>query len=416
MIIRNKLTGKTLEVESIPIKPTTQQNDSRLSSEQRYLRGFETRSAKAESDIAKRGSYWGNIAENLKSPNIIRKIIGGASAVGSPFATIEHTVAAPAFEMQRGQFNPLELAKAATKGFKGERQVEYGDIYRTAGAPGAVAAPAGLLLNLSPVKAVDLLTRPFRAISKLSDKGILRAGKNLMGASDEAIKYTGTKLGEAYGAVDDILVDPNTTSTFFKSIPKELKTVIAEDVGSINDLTKNMTIAKLRRVKQLLGKYRPSAYGRGERGLPENIAADKLNSVYSSMKNTIYNEAKKIKGEKAAEAIMNMDEAFTKLIHSTDYVKKTIVDPTLRMATKGGSAAKKLKTGGDVSFRTALNIIRQSGRPAKKAIDKALQDLNTFNKWQMISEGLTKAAQAATYGGAIGGVGGYAASKFYRNE
>ena len=92
-------------------------------------------------------------------------------------------------------------------------------------------------------------------------------------------------------------------------------------------------------------------------------------------------------------------------------IKKAIVDPVLRMATKAGKVAEGLKAEGDVTTRTALNIIKKSGWEANKAINKSVRMLEIYNRNRLASSLAQSAVKAATFGGAAGAIGGGALRK-----
>ena len=114
-------------------------------------------------------------------------------------------------------------------------------------------------------------------------------------------------------------------------------------------------------------------------------------------------------GKKAAEVLSKTDDAFHSVSNASDYIQKSIVDSTLKMATKGGNMAKKLALEGDVSGRAAMNILKKSG--ARKEIIKAVDSLAAFNRWQMAIKLGEHAVGAALFGGVAGSLGGMALGK-----
>jgi hypothetical protein len=76
------------------------------------------------------------------------------------------------------------------------------------------------------------------------------------------------------------------------------------------------------------------------------------------------------------------------------------------MPTKGAKMAKELVGEGDVSGRTALNIIRGAGSQALREANKAIRQLKLYNRGQMYSSMAQSAAKAAVFGGAAGAIGG----------
>jgi hypothetical protein len=374
--------------------------------------------ASVQSEIATRGNVWENIKNDFMSPNPIRRYgMAPLAAVASPLTAIENTVANPALAMQRGNFNPMDLAKEAYQGMTGQKQGQYGDVFREAGVPKPIAATAGFVLNASPIKMANMASKALSGISKMSDKGILKAGNSLIKATSDAEKFAGTKVNEAYAAFDEVKIGSDAVLKELNKLPAPLIKKVGEVFGgTVEELSQNMTVGSLRKVKQLLGKYKPGAFSKSERGAAENIEADEIESVYGAIKNLLSNNIKAMVGEKATSAVMKLDEAFTNISRASDSIKKTVVDPTLLMATKAGKMAGKLSAEGDVTGRMALNIVRNSSKEAKKSIDVAVKAMSSFNKWRAVSEAGRKVVNAAAFGGVAGSLGGLALGKLVKRD
>jgi hypothetical protein len=366
-----------------------------------------------QAQIASRGNVWENIKNDWNSPNPVRKTMGALGAVGSPLTAIENTVANPALEMQRGNFNPMDLAKEAYKGMTGQKQGQYGDVYREAGVPKPIAATAGLVLNASPIKMANMASKALGGISKMSDKGILKAGTSLINAGKQAESTVGTALNDAFKAVDQAPVDPQRITDTLAKLPKQLLTKMEETFGGQIDLTK-VTVGSLRKMKQLLGKYKPSSFGKEARGVAENIEADEINQVYGTIKKLLSDSVETHAGKDAAKKLMGLEKRFSEVTRASDYVKRTVVDPILMKATEAGKMAGKIQVEGKVGGRTALNTLRTAGKEAKKSINKAMSEMEAFNRWRAISEGGRKVVNAMAYGGVAGSLGGLALGKVVR--
>jgi hypothetical protein len=393
---KNKKTGETITLDKKVVSPAPVKN----------------KSATIAEDIKSRGTIQGQIGSNLFAQSPLRKGVGALQTIGAPLPMIEAGIANPALAMQSGNFNPIDLGKEAIAGFTGQKLGQYGDVFRGANFPEPVAASLGLVLASSPLKALNMANKAFGKISKMSDKGILRAGDSLLSAVKNATTETGTKLEEAYKVVNDVTVNPVVFNSLLKRMPKPLLEEFENTIGK--SIFANPTVGNLRKVKQIVGKYKPSIFGREERGMSENIEGEKLNQLYGNIKMFIDTVVTSKKGGSVAQRLSKADDAFTEVANASDYIQKTITDPTLHLATKGGAMAKKLALEGDVSGRKALNILKSSG--ARKAINKALSDLESFNKWQFVGKLAEHAAGAATFGGAIGGAGGYIGSKMYNRN
>lgn len=368
-----------------------------------------------QGEIAARGNVWENIKNDFMSPNPVRKTMGALSVVASPLTAIENTVANPSLAMQAGNFNPVDLAKEAYKGFTGQKQGQYGDVYREAGVPKPLAATAGLVLNASPIKAANMASKALSGISKMSDKGILKAGNSLINAGKQAETTVGTALNDAFKAVDNAPVDPTLITDTLAKLPKQLLGKIEEVFGGQIDLTK-VTVGQLRKMKQLIGKYRPSAFGKDARGVSENIEADEINTVYSAMKNLMEGSVVKAAGKDVAKKLMGLEKKFSEVTRASDYVKRTVVDPILMKATEAGKMAGKIQVEGKVGGRVALNTLRNAGKEAKKSINKAMTEMEAFNRWRAASEVGRKLVNAMVYGGIGGSLGGLALGNIVKRD
>jgi hypothetical protein len=410
--VRDKITGEVITLQMKGTSPTKGAS-APVSRKESLSAGVASRTSTAKEEISKRGNILGNVVSNLASPNPVRKGMGVLGVAAAPLSMLESGIANPALKMQEGNFNPIDLAKESFLGFTGQKQGQYGDVARIAGYPKPIAATIGLVASMSPLKAGQAINKTFGSIKRLSDKGIIKAGESLINATREATQATGIKVGEAFKAVENIKVDPNRFIDSVSKLPKALISELEDRFGSLSDMSE-LNIGQLRAIKQVIGKFRPGVFGKEARGVAENIEAEKINQVYGAIKKMLSNSVEIATNKKTASALMELEDAYSKVSKSSDYIQKTIVESTLGQATKGGAMAKKLALEGDVSGRTAMNILKQSG--ARKSINDAVRSLEAFNKWQAIGKFGKHAMDAAMFGGAVGSLGGLVANKVYNKD
>jgi hypothetical protein len=355
--------------------------------------------------IAQRGNLFGNIAQNIQSPNLVRKAMGGLEAMGAPFTLLAAGIANPALEMQKGNFNPKDLLRESMAGVSGKKLGRYIDVFRRAGVPAPIASTLDIVLSTSPIKALQMAKRAIAPISKLSDKGIIQAGDSLIKASNEAEKFAGQKLGEAFKSVDNIKINTPAVKSIISKLPKALQDKITETIGKTEGIT-DLSIKQVRQIKQIVGKYKPKMWGQEARGVAENIEAEEMNKAYSGLKQVMTNVIKKSTDKKTAENLLRMENDYSEVSNAADYIRKTIVDATLKKPTKAGFMARKMIMPQDVSGREALNVLRGSGKLARKSINKSLSNMETFNRWLMLHRLGEHALNAAMFGGIAGGIGG----------
>ena len=372
--------------------------------------GVLERQAAAEGRIEERGNLWGNIESDLQSGNLgrtARGLLGGAT---SSIQQIEGGVANPVLEMQRGNFNPLDLAKESIAGFTGRKQGEYGDAFKVAGVPPIAADIAGLGISILPFHAVS---KSLKGLSKITDRNLIKGGNNVVRGMKEAEKYTGRKVGETFSKFDDIVVDGKGFLDEVAELPGALIKKVEKVTGAnIENMAQNLTIGKIREFKRILGKYKPTSFARKEMGAAETIQADEIEAVYGFMKRLMKTNLESNVGKKTSNVLMNVEKAFSGVRNAAKEVRSTIMNKNLRKPTKIGELAEKIESRTDLSARDALNTLRGGGRQAKRQITSAIDNLTAFNNWQKKAKLIEGIARA----GVLGGVGGYIGSKIIRGS
>ncbi len=83
------------------------------------------------------------------------------------------------------------------------------------------------------------------------------------------------------------------------------------------------------------------------------------------------NSLNKAKLSKEGRKLLDADELFTDTKNASRFIKRTITDPTLRAPTKVGRAASGSERATDISFRRAINILKETGFKQSRMINKA---------------------------------------------
>jgi hypothetical protein len=155
-----------------------------------------------------------------------------ATALTIPFQRGEATVAAPALEMQAGNFNLSDLARAAGQGLSGQRPAQLGDLIRTTGFGGKLNEPLSSLTGLlaqsglvggamkagqkvAPImqKTVSDITNKISQIPNFPKQSISRirdyAGNKVLAIRSGAKQYWGQEIN-AYGkTIDSMASNPS---------------------------------------------------------------------------------------------------------------------------------------------------------------------------------------------------------------
>lgn len=377
-----------------------------------YVGSYERKTKETESEIAKRGNLYGGIAEKFGSKSAGRKVMGSLELAGAPMQQIESAIANPLLSIQAGNYNPSELAKQSWSGLQGIRQGELGDLFYRGGMGKTAASAAGLGLSIyAPLKAGKVMGKFFNGVSRMSDKKLLKASEKLIGSTDEALEFVGKKVGELYKPYEGITVDRNKLLQIVRKLPQPVVERIEETVGYMKDILANPTIGNMREIKRVLGKFRPSSFDKVAKGAKETLEDMRINEMYGGLKRIMEDTLKTNFGEKVSKTIMSAEHAYSSVSKASSTIRKAVTDSSTGWATTGGKAAEKLVKEGNSTFRQSLNVVRGTSKQARKAVDKAVSELESFNNWLALKKGVSMAGKAIVYGGGAGAIGGAAAGK-----
>lgn len=160
--------------------------------------------------ISSRPNLWEKLGKELspetdpfKDPNasMLQKLGGsygkmarlGLFGMGAPAQSVEGAIAAPVLTMQRGEFDPRKVGKAALMGATGEYPAEFGDVLNELGAPEGVNQIGGLA-------AMGFIPGPAQ-LAKLAGKGRVAAVKALGNAAD-VVGERGSNVVAALGRLE----------------------------------------------------------------------------------------------------------------------------------------------------------------------------------------------------------------------
>lgn len=358
-----------------------------------------------------------------------KTVLTGMKAIGVPLQRIESGVAGVGLGLQKGSLK--EGLIRGKQGLLGQKKQELGDIVRNiSGVKGLeqlspIPRIAGSILSnksfneplaqgigftaslVAPVKIIKDTVKSLSKIEKFSDKGLKLAGQKLIQGSDEAVKTIGSQVDEAYKPINKISVNANDIIDDVAKLPKPLISYIEEKLGqNLDDYMQDFNIEKARKLKSLVGKFRPSVFDKRALGLDETISGEKINKAYSTIKKTMQSHLNKSGLKERSNNLLDADEAFTETMRASDFIRKSVVDKTLKLPTKLSGIASKLEDAGDLSAREALNILRDAGGSARNNINKAILELEKYNKYKKVTGILGRAAGAAVYGGVAGQAAG----------
>jgi len=415
MKVKNKKTGEIIDL-SEPTKtedsPTPKSNSKPDQMDRFNPKG----KAATEARIKERGTIQDTVKKIGSEKSTVKKVGAGLGVLAAPLAAVESGTANVGLEVQKGNLNPVDLLKESILGLSLQKQGQYGDIMKNAGYNPVLSDTAGLVASMSPVKVYSNVAKTFGNISRMSDKALMKTGKNLIYAIDDAKKAIGTKVTQEYAkGADNLSVDGLQFINDVVDLPKPIMRKMELAFGKMEDFAKDLTIGKVREFKRYLGKLKPNAYGGDARGLKDTLDIKDINKVYGKVSGT----AEKVMRDKSSgldkstvDHLLDLDESYHDVINAGRYIKHTITDATLGKPTKVGNLAEAIKLEGDSTARAALSKIKSSSRTAMNNVNKAMNRMESFNRWQRDKQIVSRAIKAVTYGGIAGAVGGKILNKF----
>lgn len=389
--------------------------------------GTESSPQDMSSKISSRGNLLDQIksaGQNIESPSFLKKGVGVAQALGIPFQALEASISNPIVALQQGEINPLKLSGEAVKGITGQKLGQYGDVLRQADLPEPVAATGGFIASMAiPTGIIGGVNKRLAGFGKMSDKAMKQAGNDIIEATTKAEAHVGQAVNDAYKPFEGLSLKQIPASNPYlqpkdvvspiekivNGLPASLSNYIKESIG---DELIQPTLATARKVKQLIGKFKPGAYGKDAKGVDILVSDEAINSGYGQVADLIQDSVKSNYGEKAAKILRVADEKFHRLTKNVQYLKKNIVDSTLLTPTKTGLFGQKLRVVLDTAPRDAMTVLRKSCKESKALIEDAYSAIKSFNRLQAFKSAINIATNATVYGGALGAAGGATASKF----
>jgi hypothetical protein len=419
------------------IKPAEQKAPKRND----YMQKFAERFAETDARIAERGTAQDSISQKFQKGGFWNPVFGVLETMALPLDAVESAASNVMLHFQRKALSDktkypnlkirsldmdprsvdsagkrLEdtiqeaqtIATQFVRGLTVQQKGQFGDVYKNAGVNPHVADAAGLFLRFAGVtRVLSEAGKAFGEISKMSDKGLEKASDGLLSASEKGRQVLGQQVGAAWKPVVNEPVSKLEFLDVASKLPKTVAKSVEQYFGtSLKNMANNLTLGKFREFKQYIGGLRPSEWGRDAMGAVQKAESKQLDAVYSATKKLIEKTLTQSRGAKVSDNLMKLESAYSRVMRAQDVIQKTVKDPVLKEATKGGSAALKLIKAGDSTFRKSLNIIRKTGWEAKKEINRAVVLLESFNTQRLIANTIKKGLSAAVFGGAAGAVGG----------
>jgi hypothetical protein len=354
------------------------------------------------------------------SPNVLehplqaltKQFVTGIKASAIPFERLSATVGGAGVGLQKGEGIKGALSRA-TEGLTGKTQYRSFDPMRNIGASELVTTPTEMFVEIAlPLKIMNTANKMMSPIRKATDKVLMKASDKLLKGADEALNFLGKKLDGVYSTINTVKVNAIGALDDIAKLPNSVIKHLENKFGQLSTYLDDCDIAKARKLKAELGKLKHSSFGKTEKGIEETILDEQVNKAYASIKNAMQKSLKDVGKIKEANTLLKADEAFTKGQRASNFVRKTIVDSTLKEPTKTGSMALKLSKEGDMTSRVALNTLKSASFSANKNIVKAVRELERYNRHILYTRIGGSIGRGITYGGAAGLIGGRIARNF----
>lgn len=411
MKIRNKLTGEIVTIRRVAQSASPVDAPTASPAKEDYSGMVKRVGSDIQGDIANRGDYLIETAKNMQSKNPARIGLGVLQTAGMPLTSAVSGLSNPMLQMQQGNFNPNQLAEEAYKGFTLQKQGRFGDVYRGAGVEKNAAGILGFGAEMmAPAAAISKVNKMFGKLTSRSDLKLEGAGEKILLAGKQAEQIAGQKLSQLFGKVDSNPADANVALDALKRMPKAIMDRVDQEVPELAQ-GGQFTIASLRKIKQLVGKYAPGKFKKSD---PlENLNVADYKESYAKLADLLHTTVRKVANSKEADKLIQAEKNFSQIAKSAGYLRNKIVDSATGFTTKTGELAKQTKNPFISTARKSLDTLKNAGGNNRALISDSVSALESFNRWQA-AQGLAQhAVNAATFGGAIGGLGGYMAAKLY---
>jgi len=341
---------------------------------------------------------------------LLKPIVTTGKLLDVPIARTSAAIGGFGLGLQR-QKGFSESFRMGAEGLLGKKQFRAFDPARAAGVPGPIATGLELMSEiLVPLKVLNKVNRIFKGpITKLSDKKLIKASEELVSSGAKARNIIGTQVDNAYAPINKTILSPEKTNKIlneFVDLPKAVLTDVEKTLGQRLDVfLENFTMEKARKLKRALADFRPGAFQKDLVGAIETAQGRQINRAYGSIKQGMKETLEEGKQVREAGKLLKADEGFEEIDKAQRVVKKAVIDPVFKKATRGGRAAKKLASDEDSTFRVAVDLLRSTGIKQKLRIDNAIDALESFNRFQRVKKIGGLLGRAAITGSVVGGVG-----------
>jgi len=119
---------------------------------------------------------------------------------------------------------------------------------------------------------MQVVSKTFGSISKMSDKALEKTGKNLLDAVVQSRDVVGKKVTEEFAkGADNVPVDGFKFVEAISELPAPVMKKAEIAFGQLQDYANGLNVGKLREFTRFIGKLKPNDFGKDARGLAESL-------------------------------------------------------------------------------------------------------------------------------------------------
>lgn len=283
----------------------------------------------------------------------------------------------------------LKASPEVVKGLIGEKRANVSDVLYGRGVNKLASDVAGFGIEaLAPLGLLNLAKRELaRGATLITDKNLSKAGKFLNDGTRAATDAVTKKTKEAFKDYNKIEVDKAVIRDVLKSLPK----IVRKEIGEVTEFT----VEKLRDIKRIIGLAKGD-WKKSAKGLKETFQGIDLKKAYKKLEEELKNTLTKNAGNETASKLMDIEDSASKVYGSAEYMKQVFIGKT-GQPTKAGRAAELLRNRKDLTFRDSVKILKNASKDASENLNKSIDSLTAFNKWQDRNAVLQKMEAALPY-------------------
>jgi len=386
-------------------------------------------------EISKRGTLWQQYTADTSLGGRGKTFL---TTLALPSKMLESGISNPVIEMQKGNFNPIDLISESIKGFAGFKQGEYGDVATQAGATKPVASSLGLGYSFLIPISLSKLASKLSSVTKFADKAIIKSTSKFiqtttgakkvdtgnkiidsivnfskkMKYGEGAMNKVGAKVGAYYDDIGNAQVNQgkflDELSNMSTSVKKAIADMPAGKITQVDDelinLAEKGNVVSVHKAKEvvddLINNYFTSA----------NRTQKELKAISSKFNEIIDDAVLKSKigsiGKSGAEQyVKNFQKVrkdYSVLKNGYGSIIKKLINPQTGQPTQTGYILREISDPYNIDVRQTLGSINKYGTGANKFAN----DLNEINKSIKFREFAASAIKSAGRGLVIGATAG----------